>query len=52
MTNGFLTGEPLFQITDDGKCIDAEQVIGEILKNRPKDMSMQYVEKIPFFEVK
>lgn len=52
MTKGFLTGEPLFQITDDGKCIDAEQVIGGILNNMPKDMPKQYVDKIPFFKVK
>lgn len=51
MTKGFVTGDPLFQISANGKCIDAEETIRKILKGIPEAMASEFAVKIPLFKI-
>lgn len=48
---GHMPGEPLYQICRDGKPIDAEKEIKELLKSIPDRISRSFVAKIPFFDM-
>lgn len=51
MAKGFVPGDPLFQVSENGKCIDAEDAIGRILKSIPEGTAKQFAAKIPLFNV-
>ena len=51
MGNGYIPGEPLFQVCRDGKPIDAMVKIQDIISKMPKNIAAQMVKKIPFFNV-
>ena len=44
-------GEPLFEVVLTGKPIDAEAVIGGILKGMPEAYAAQYRQRIPYFNL-
>ena len=46
-----VSGDPLFQITEDGKCIDPEAEIAKILKGISEKTAKQFIGKIPLFVV-
>ena len=52
MSKELVTGDPLVQVAEQGKCIDAEAVLRDILKSAPADMAKQFEDKIPFFNPK
>ena len=45
----FVSGDPLFQITEQGKCIDPEAELAKILKRIPENTIKQFMTKIPLF---
>ena len=51
MTKAFVPGDPLFQVSADGVCIDAEATLRGILKGLPADFVKQFADKIPLFNV-
>lgn len=51
MTKELLPGDPLFQVSTKGTCIDAEQTIRGMLTDIPVNMTKQFAPKIPFFQL-
>lgn len=51
MSKEFVTGDPLFQVSSDGKYIDAEETIRGVLSGIPAATAKQFAAKIPLFKV-
>lgn len=51
MRKEFVSGDPLFQVLENGKCIDAEEVIKGIFQKIPKAVAERFADKIPLFNV-
>lgn len=51
MAKEFVPGDPLFQVSDGEKRIDAEEAVREILKGVSDDVSKQFAAKIPLFRI-
>lgn len=51
MSKEFVTGDPLFQVSENGKYIDAEDYIKKILSGVPENTAKQFLSKIPLFNV-
>lgn len=51
MATSFVSGDPLFQVSEGGKYIDAEETIRGILKGIPDVTAKQFAAKIPLFKI-
>ena len=51
MTKEFVPGDPLFQVSENGKYIDAEETIRGIFKGMPENTAKQFAAKIPLFKI-